>query len=130
MYIAGPYAAPTVAETCRNINRACYVGRIALARGLAPMVVHAMIPHLFGLTETPATRQAGIAWSMALLELVAREDGKLWVIELDDGSLSPGTRAEVIAWERLSPHIGRRARWAGWRMAGEQMGIEVPKEAE
>ena len=113
VYVAAPYGAPTQEARAWHVARAELLGELAAACGLAPVVVHRRIhDHEWGPDEDPASRAAGMEVTLAIcLETVKR--GLLWVLERDDGTLSPGTQAEEGA---ASQAVGQRvhpelARW-------------------
>ena len=70
-YVASPFAAPTPALIAWNIARAGLLGRLAVAEGFAPVVVHHSIGALFGV-ETLATRALGLECDAAIVDLIAR----------------------------------------------------------
>ena len=104
VYIAAPYASATEAGRLLNVARAVALARLAIANGLAPIVVHPM------------------SVDLALVRMVAAQGGPLWVIASSAGQLSPGVRAVLTAYrENGAPRI-RRATWLMWgprfRLAG------------
>lgn len=122
VFVAGPYAAPTVDEIARNVRRAAALGRLAVERGLAPIVPH-LLGHA-GVYGSPLDDgAAGLVRARALgcsLDLIRRvQPDELWVIRCDDGSESPGVRFELEAWlEATEGRVPRRreaAPWSSWR---------------
>jgi hypothetical protein len=139
VYIAAPYAAPTPLGIAWNVTRAGLLARMAALEGLAPLLVHPMIPLVYG-DETEAARELGLSRSVALVELVARTAmGHLWILEADGppirssvptaGVLTAGVRAELIAWARVrgsSSDRVARATWAGWEARAIRHGLGAP----
>lgn len=125
VYVAAPFAAPTAAEVARNIARARAVGRLAVHRGLAPIVPHVLgAAGLFGAPtddgSSSPTRTAALECSLALV----RRADDLWAICRDDGSLSEGTRAERLAWHSdCRDGVYTCARWDLWREWIEDTGL-------
>lgn len=126
VYIAGPYGDPDPAIVALNVRRAVLLGRFAFGLGLAPLVIHPLIIAIAGDDTDPAIRERGIAWSLALLDGIARHtEGVLFVISRDDGALSAGTRTEVLRWrsarglaEVADGDAGiSRGTWAQWSRA-------------
>ena len=130
VYICGPFAAPDQGAVAENIKRAEILGRIAVNRGYAPIVVHSNVEELFGSDRDPALRAVGLECNLAVTRAVAESGGFLWVITRDDGTLSEGCSAEAIEFttrlmahtsgfckedieEHLDTHMVMMT-WAGW----------------
>lgn len=105
VYIAGPFRADTLFDRALNVHRACLLSRFAVTRGLAPLCVHpAILKDAYGDDNSPAERAAGREATLALVVMVAHhEEGQLWIIEREDGSLSAGTLAEHDLFLRSLP---------------------------
>lgn len=106
VYIAGPYSPSNGLTMKANTHFAEQVGRFAQRKGLAPIVPHSSIlAGVYGDDLDDHERNEGVASTMALLELVARDPkSELWVIADNvDGELvlSTGTQMEVDKWEEL-----------------------------
>ena len=106
VYIAGPYSPSNGMTMKRNTEFAERVGQLAQRKGLAPIVPHSSIYRgVYGNDLNDHERNAGIASTMSILELVARDPkSELWVIgDKIDGEivLSTGTQMEVDRWEEL-----------------------------
>lgn len=107
VYIAGPYSPSNGMTMQENTVFAEKLGKLAQNRGLAPIVPHSSILRgVYGNDLDDHERNAGIASTMAILELVARDPkSELWVIA-DTGPegqnvLSTGTQMEVDRWTEL-----------------------------
>ncbi len=126
-YVMAPFRGDTPAIQAWNIARAAALARLAVAEGLAPVLVHPAIPVVFLEGETEATRAVGLPWALELVHLVARTAlGRCYLLTLEDGELSPGVRAEYAAWRQARPEAtrapARRGTWgdfgAAFRTAG------------
>ena len=121
VYIAGPYGDPDPLQIDLNVRRASALARLAVAEGLAPLVVHpAILAGAYGDDYNPQERAAGLDCSLSLVETVRRHSGgQLWVLTRHDGELSPGTKLELQAWQgvpRGRRHF-RRGSWSQWCQA-------------
>lgn len=106
-YIAAPYAAPTPDLVAWNVARAALLGRLAIAEGFAPVVVHHSIEALFG-AETPITRALGLDCDAAIVDMIARRaSSQLFVLLRDDGSATGGMIREHTAWQHARGQSGR-----------------------
>ena len=117
-YIAAPYAG----DVDENVRRACALGALAMREGRAPIVVHpAIAGGVYGRDEVPMERDGGRLATIAVQRMVQADGGELWVLLRDDGTMSPGTAAEVADWRALP---GARApRWFRW-VDGEPVEVE------
>jgi hypothetical protein len=125
-YVCAPYAAELREVRSWHVERATLIARIAIADGLAPLLVHRNIPALFGEEETPASRAIGLDCDEALVDAVARRTNAVFLVLLrDDGSASPGMWREWAAWTRArcltrreiaGPGV-RLGRWIDWKQA-------------
>ena len=107
-YIIAPYAG----DVDRNVARACLLGRLALAHGLAPVVVHPAIrAGVYGDDDVAEERERGLAASIEVALLVVMAFGDVWVLSNDDGSLSDGCARE---WRACGEYAKPRNRH-GWR---------------
>lgn len=111
VYVAGPFrGAPLL-----NSARAATVSALAVRQGYAPICVHPAIEAgAYGNDDVPEERERGLAAVIALVELVARNGGELWVILRDDGTPSEGTRREVAAYEAAGGARIRTGVWPVW----------------
>jgi hypothetical protein len=111
VYIAAPYGDPDPLKVARNVERAVWLGRLAVAEGLVPIVPHVLVPALTGPEDParPEVRALALELGLDLLDTVARAGGDLWVLSRDDWSLSAGVEAELdrfrVHWRR---HDARR----------------------
>ncbi len=85
-YLAGPYSAPTAegrAENVRKIGRIC---RFLTRQGYAVVTIHAAIEagH-YGDDGDPEDRERGLAADCALVDVVIKAGGTLYVLTCDDG---------------------------------------------
>jgi hypothetical protein len=112
VYVAGPFAGATLT----NAARAACVSALAVRQGYAPICVHPAIREgAYGGGDVPVERERGLAAVVALVELVARNGGELWVILRDDGTPSAGTAREMEAFRAAAPHGRiRTGAWAVW----------------
>jgi len=94
VYIAAPLGAETDAEIEANVRRAEALGRVAIACGLAPIVVHSNAGRLFGSDNDPEARERGIQADLAIVRAVAAVGGHFWCLLRGDGTLSAGCRRE------------------------------------
>lgn len=96
VYVAGPFAS----SPKQNTENAVKVGKIATDMGFAPLVPHTTIlSGSYGDDDVPHERERGMVVTLSLLAMVARKrDGRLWIIESEDGSLSKGTQLEYDLW--------------------------------
>ena len=106
VYIAGPYSPSNGLSMKSNTYFAEQVGRFAQKKGMAPIVPHSSIlAGVYGDDLDDHERNEGVASTMSILELVARDPkSELWVIADNiDGELvlSTGTQMEVDRWEEL-----------------------------
>lgn len=116
VYVAGPFAGARLT----NAARAAAVSAIAVARGYAPVCVHPAIEAgAYGRDDPPSERERGLAAVCALVELVARNGGELWVILRDDGTPSAGTRREMEAYAKAGGLRVRAAPWVVWESRHE-----------
>jgi hypothetical protein len=155
LYVAGPYAAPTLADTERNVRRALAVGRLAVERGYAPIVPHAAgWLGLYGSAEDDGSlslpRSRALLGALHVATMVGAVRGHLWAIMRDDRSLSEGSDIECTAWStayrdaihstRIPPgvSIGRTwdvgrvaagARSGGYRRAGGAVNARQRRKA-
>lgn len=129
-YVAAPYGDPDPLIRSWNVGRACALARLAVAEGLAPIVVHPGIAPIYGPNgdQDPGTRALGLEVDVALVELVARTVlGRLYVLETDAGELTSGTRREVRAWTAIRGRArgpARRGPWAAYRQAFRAAGLD------
>lgn len=121
VYIAAPYRADSPAQRDRNVERAELLARLAIAEGLAPVIVHSSVVRgAFGDDNSPAERAAGLDVAASLVRTVAhRPDGRMWVLLDDTGAMTDGVRIEVSIWRGLghlaARAIARRGTWDAWR---------------
>lgn len=142
VYIAAPYAAPTVGQIARNVARAIAVGRLAADRGLAPLVPHAIgWLGVHGPRDESAAgvRDAAIGSGEALAAMVGAHGGRLWIVSLPNGTLSSGCSREMAAYaaayreahDRYPPEsLVLRRRWERWSIDVRSAGIRVPAVAD
>ena len=103
VYVAGPYAAPTVLEIAANVARAIEVCRVHAEADFTVISPHAhgwggVYGTIIDDGSAAPSRARALANGLALAVLVAVNGGKLVAISRDDGTLSPGTQAEVDAY--------------------------------
>jgi hypothetical protein len=112
VYVAGPFRGATLL----NSARAATVSALAVRQGYAPICVHPAIDAgAYGNDDVPEERERGLAAVTALVEIVARAGGELWVILRHDGTPSEGTRREMEAFTRAAPEGRiRTGVWAVW----------------
>ena len=96
VYIAGPFASAPE----ENTEKAIKLGKVATSLNFAPLVPHTTIlSGAYGDDEVIQERENGMVVTLSLLLMVARtNDGHLWVIESEDGTLSKGTQLEYDLW--------------------------------
>ena len=122
VYIAAPYASQDPLVRALNVRRACALARLAVEMGLAPICVHPGIAPIYGDEETPELRARGLAVDLALVELVARAGGALWLLWADEGP--PVT--EGVALERVAfgtPEREEGGSWSRWFEDFESEGL-------
>ena len=139
LYVAGPYAAPTRAETERNVQRALAVGRLAAARGYAPIVPHAAgWLGLYGSEEDDGSlslpRSRALLGALHIATMVGAVRGHLWVILRDDRSMSNGSEIEYAAFRaayrdavnsmRIPIGVVISQPWDQWLVELEAAGVE------
>lgn len=133
-YVAGPYWDENPRVRAWNVARACFLGRLAVLDGLAPIVVHSSIEAMYGFEETMATRAMGLEVDLAILRMVAKGSeagsGRMWVLLRDNGIPSEGTNLEVREWRSLrfdsfaqSPLVGPWEEW-GYRARSHGLAVE------
>lgn len=106
-YIIAPYAG----DIDRNVARAVLLGRLALAHGLAPVVVHPAIKAgVYGDDDVPEERERGLRAACGIARTVVAAGGDVWALTDDNGSLSAGSRIE---WHACEQAANPRAR-LGW----------------
>lgn len=116
VYIIAPFAACDGRTEQQNVIRAVALGSLALSRGCIPFVPHVAIscPALSLPDADRIARETGLDLVSALGRLAEEAPdvlGHAWIIERDDGTLSPGSALEV---ERGRFKVQRRT-WADWR---------------
>ena len=96
VYIAGPFAS----DPQGNTDKAIKLGKIAKDYDLAPLIPHTTIlSGAYGDDDVPHERESGMIVTLSLLVMVAEKiDGKLWIIQNKDGTLSKGTQLEYDLW--------------------------------
>ena len=120
LYVAAPYAAPTIIARHRNTVRAESLGALAIRSGFAPIVVHSSIwgGIVYGKDGDPT------AITRDLCILVAQSLGDLWVLANDDGTFSEGVAGEVDAFKAVDGGGAMIVRdWEGWRLHFERHGM-------
>ena len=124
VYIAAPYSDPDPAIVARNVERAAWLGRLAVAEGRVPIVPHLLVPALTGPEDParPEVRELALQIGLGLVDTVARAAGDLWVLSRDDWSLSAGVELELMhfhnAWHRRNER--RLGRFDGLRFLLER----------
>ncbi len=93
IYIAAPFAADPDLWTAR----VSVLSRWLTSLGLHPVSVHAAIQAgAYGDDADPASRARGIQAACALVRLISQSpNGSMVIITQNDGTLSPGCRAEM-----------------------------------
>lgn len=138
-YVIAPYADESAVIRAWNVARGCALARLAVAEGLAPIVVHPGIVPIYGPVETSQLRALGLDVDTSLVELVARTVlGRLYVLETDAGELTSGSRRELVAFTNARGRFeGRRGTWASYRqvfrakgLGGLWAALEAPPSAE
>lgn len=97
VYVAAPFAAATDGERYLNVVRAMQVGEILTRMDwYEPVAVHERIyDGEWGDDNDPEARAAGMKATMAILDDVLDNGGRVAVLLRDDCTMSAGTAAEV-----------------------------------
>ena len=117
VYIAGPFGDPDRKVREWNIERARLLARLAMARGLAPIMIHGEVQAgTYGDDADPAGRRRGLEAACAI---AARTD-VFWMLQRDDGTESTGCTMEFDRWFRAMDHrpvkrIPGVGTWSEWR---------------
>ena len=137
-YIAAPYAAPSLHERSLNVARACLLARaLLLRRGWSCIVPHPAIhAGAYGDDTSPEQREAGMRSTLEQVEMVARVGGALVAIARDPTDdiptgvhfLSPGTSAEVMAYQEACDRRAETRTWREWRAVLDIDGLGIARE--
>jgi hypothetical protein len=120
VYICAPLDAPTPEGIAHNIARAEALGRLVVHCGHAPIVVHSSSSALYGTDHARALES-----DKAIVRMIARFGGMLWILERDDGTLSPGCGVESDTWYDAGRTVQTRFTWAEWRVLAEERGFDL-----
>ena len=116
-YLAAPFSDPSETIRAWHVARARLLARLALACGLAPVVVHGEIEAgTYGDDSDPEQRALGMAVSAAICRgVLATPEAVLWALLRDDGERSEGVAAEM----RIAVDGGAGLlmdTWKAWRL--------------
>ena len=137
-YIAAPYAAPSPDERTLNVARACSLARaLMLRRGWSCIVPHPAI-HAGAYSDDaiPEQREVGMRATIEQVEMVAQVGGALVAIARDPTAdiptgvhlLSPGTTAEVMAFQEACDRRAETRTWREWRAVLDIDGLGLAPE--
>ena len=118
-FIAAPYAARTQLGEADNIRRAEALGRLAVALGYVPVVVHSNGERLYGPDTHPESRAVALSCSTALVrQLATLPRSGMYVLLRDNGTMSNGVAAEVSDWQQTGdPDAITSKTWDDWEHA-------------
>lgn len=123
-YISAPYGDddPNVIE--HNIQRAEFIGRLAVLEGRAPIVVHSSIDGVQG-GDDPSARRRGMACDLAILGVLALSpSAELWELLADDAGRTDGMKEEHACWvAKVGAGVKVRTRggtWEDWRQLAQR----------
>lgn len=94
IYVAGPYRAPTVWETDKNIHNARVWGAALAKHNVYPVIPHSNMGHMEGAADDSL-------WLTGALELLSRCDGAIFIPGWSR-SRGAGTEYEVAISNRIS----------------------------
>jgi len=114
LYVAGPYSDPSETIRAWHTDRAALLGKLALACGYAPIVVHTSIAAgVYGDDSDADQRAAGMASTLAICAAVVADVGPVWALLRDDRTMSDGTAAEWAMMRGPADH--QAMEWSEWR---------------
>ena len=122
VYIAGPYRASDRSEEARNVLKASALSRLAIRKGLSPIVVHPGIYlGAYGDDSDHRDRAAGLKVATRIVEAVAMSGGAIWVLLDENGGLSEGTGAELRTYRKNSEAEASVKTWDEWVAEGARL---------
>ncbi len=131
-YISAPYGDPDPNVIEYNIQRAEFIGRLAVLEGRAPLVVPSTLHGVDGGDDDPAARRRGMACDLVILGVLALSpSSELWTLTNGAGFTS-GMEEELACWVgKVGDGVRRRVRggtWEDWRPLAERHGLTAEWE--